>query len=148
MKKKIGEIDIENENVRLKSQLVRALADYDNLSKRTEKEKSESGLVWQIRLISDLLPVFDMIYDAQSHLEDQGLAITIQTLENTLKDDGFEKVDPKPGDVFDENLHEAVEVEKKDNFQDGEIVEVVLRGWKMTSGFTVRPAKVKVNKLN
>ena len=49
-----------NENQELKAQLVRALADYDNLRKRVEREKEEFEKLANLKLVIRLLPVLDI----------------------------------------------------------------------------------------
>jgi len=133
---------------RLKNSLARALADYDNLDKRVSREREELRVVIRAQFVSQLLPVFDMLYDAQQHLSDQGLAITIQTLESTLKELGIEKVDAREGALFNEEVHEAIETVIDESRENGEIVEELVSGWRFTEGPLIRPAKVKVNLKN
>jgi len=99
----------------LKEQLARALADYDNLRKRIEREKEDLGKLANIKLVIRLLPVFDMLEGAQRHLSDSGLAITIEEFMKVLKEEGIEKIESAPGDKFDEEVHEVVEVVDKDS---------------------------------
>ncbi len=139
----------QNELQELKNQLARALADYDNLRKRVEREREEiEGLV-KITIVSRLLPIYDMIEGAQKHLKDSGLAITIDEFITVLKEEGIERIEVKPGDKFDEELHEAIEVvdssvDEKANV--GRISEVILSGWRLNNGPIIRHAKVKVGK--
>lgn len=130
----------------VKAMLARALADYDNLNKRVEREREVLGKLASVGVITKLLPVLDMFENAQKHLQDQGLAIAIGEFLNVLKDEGLVAIDPKVGDEFDENTMEAIEVTsgEKDNI----ISEVVLKGWKFSDGQIVRHAKVKVSKNN
>jgi molecular chaperone GrpE (heat shock protein) len=85
-----------------------------------------------------------MLYGAQEHLNDSGLALTIKELEDTLKAEGIEKIEPKAGEEFSEELHEATEVGKKEGLKENQIIECVMRGWKFISGQVIRHAKVKV----
>jgi len=137
----------DRQETQLKDQLARALADYDNFRKRTEREREELRFVLARRIVARFLPVLDMLYEAQKHLSDSGIALTISSFEEALKSEGIEKIEPCKGDVFDPELHEAVEVEKRDDLKDNQIVECVLRGWKFSQGQVVRHAKVAVNKL-
>ena len=130
----------------LKSQLVRTLADYDNLTKRIERERETFGQVAKYRLVVNLLPALDMFYGAQSHLKDAGLAIAIQTFEESLADNGVIRIEAEVGGQFNEEYHEAIEAVEDKKRQNGEIVEVSLIGWKMADGMIIRPSKVKVNK--
>ncbi|MBI3443165.1 nucleotide exchange factor GrpE [Candidatus Woesebacteria bacterium] len=136
MKKKKDEL------TELKNQLARALADYDNLRKRTELEKGLWVKFAGERILTKLLPILDNFESAQSHLNDQGLAIAIGGFKKVLTEEGLEEIRPKPGDEFDANIHEAIEVIK--NGQEGKISEAVLVGWKFREGFVIRHAKVKV----
>ena len=132
----------------LKEQLARALADYDNLRKRFEREREDFGKVAKVMLIARLLSIFDMLEEAQKHLKDSGLAITLEEFVKVLKEEGFEKIDVKVGDKFDELIHEAVEVvDSRDaKGEEGKITEIILSGWKLVDGVVIRHAKVKVTK--
>lgn len=129
----------------LRNQLARALADYDNLRKRVEKEKQESEKRAGKRLFENILPAIDMFFDCQKHLGDSGLSIALDTLVSSLKDFGIEKIDAKKGEIFDEEFHEAVESVRLKDKKDKEIIENVLTGWKFEDNSVIRYAKVKVN---
>jgi molecular chaperone GrpE len=128
----------------LKNQLARALADYDNLRKRVERERDQVEKIAGAKFALKALSVFDMLEDAQKHLKDSGISLTIEEFEKVLKDEGVEKIESGPGTKFNEELHEAVEVVKTG--KDGKIADVVLTGWKFRDGPVIRPTKVKVNK--
>ena len=132
------------ETEELRNQLARALADYQNLVKRVESQKVQFEKISNLRLILRLLPVLDILRQAQIHTKDQGVAITIKEFEETLKDEGIEELKVKPGDKFDPDLHEVVEVVpgKENNI----ISEVVLSGWRFVDGPVIRHARVKVSK--
>lgn len=130
----------------LREQLARALADYDNFRKRTEREREELKAFLTGKLVVRFLPVLDQLYEAQKHLKDGGLALTINSFEETLKSEGIERIEPKEGEDFNEELHEAIEVGKNEKLGDGQVIECVLRGWRFSGGNVIRHAKVKVNK--
>lgn len=126
----------------LKNQLARALADYDNLKRRVERDKETFEKVANLRLVIKLLPVLDILKQAQGHLKDQGVAITIKEFEDALKAEGVEEIKVVEGDEFNPDLHEVVEVVPgKDNNM---ISELVLSGWKFVNGPVIRHSKVKV----
>jgi molecular chaperone GrpE len=137
---KISEKELEKAN----SQLARALADYDNLRKRVEREKEGFEKIASVRFAVKMLTVFDMIEEAQRHLKDSGIALTLEEFKRILKEEGIEKIEVGEGDKFDEEICEVVEVVK--NGKDGKIVEVVLTGWKFSDGPVIRPIKVRVSK--
>ncbi len=128
----------------MKNQLARALADYDNLRKRTDEEK----IIWikfaTQKFIANLLPILDILEATLAHTKDQGLAIGISQFKDLLKQEGLEEIRPKVGEVFDENLHEVIETILGKDDEEGKISEVILPGWRFIGGQVVRHAKVKV----
>lgn len=134
----------DNKVADLKQQLARALADYDNLRKRTQRESEEQYMLASAKVAVRLLPVFDMLEEAQGHLSDSGLAIAVAGFEDALKSEGIERLVVKKGDKFDEQLHEAVEV--VEGAKSGVIVNVEHSGWKLIDGPVIRHVKVKVGK--
>jgi len=134
------------EVVSLKSQLARALADYDNFRKRTEAREESLRLVITARFIGRFLPILDMLYAAQAHLNDSGIALTIKEFEDVLSSEGVEPISPKEGEEFNEELHEAVDTGVSEGLKDGQIINCVLVGWEFRDGNVIRHAKVVVNK--
>jgi len=135
-------VHLELESV--KAMLARALADYDNLNKRVERERSEIQKIISLRLIIKLLTVLDGLESAQMHLKDAGLAISIVEFKRILSEEGLTEIKPKVGEQFDENWMEAIEVVP--GTSNNGIAEVVLIGWKFSDGTIVRHAKVRVTK--
>lgn len=142
MKNKVKPIKENKEAIELKNQLARALADYDNLRKRTEMEKS----VWEKfsgeKILIQLIPVLDTFINAQKHLKDQGLELAIANFVKILNDEGLVEVNPKLGEMFDHNTEDAIE--SIPGGKKGQIMETLLPGWKYIDGHVVRFAKVKV----
>jgi molecular chaperone GrpE len=130
----------------VKGMLARALADYDNLSKRIEREKQDLGKIASVGVIIKLLPVLDNLESAQNHLQDAGLAISIGEFQKVLSDEGLTEIRPKIGDEFDHETMEAIEVVT--GMSNNRVAELVLTGWKYSDGTVVRHAKVKVSKKN
>lgn len=135
--KKLSEVE------ELKNQVARALADYDNLRKRVEAEKESWETIAASKVALKLLPIFDMLGDAQKHLQDSGLEIVLREFRETLLGLGVEEIKVKPGDEFDPLLEEVVETVK--GGKANTISEVVQSGWKIKNeAFIIRPAKVIV----
>ena len=139
-----GKDKVHEELEMVKGMLARALADYDNLSKRTEREREGLTKIASVGIVVSLLPVLDNLESAQAHLKDAGLAITIGEFKKVLSEEGLSEIRPKVGDEFDENTMEAIEVIK--GTSDNRIAELVLTGWKFEDGTVVRHAKVKVSR--
>jgi len=132
-----------------KHQLARTLADYDNLRKRTEAEKELWASFSAEKVLIKLIPVLDMLESAQKHTQDSGLAIAIGEFRKIFAEEGIEEIVPKPGDIFDPELNEAVE--SVSGGKKGHVSEVLLSGWRFlgekglpAGRQVIRPAKVKV----
>lgn len=137
---KKSQADVEE----IKAQLARALADYDNLRKRTELAEQVWVKFAGERILISLLPVLDNLEAVERHLKDQGLAIAISEFKKVFFKEGLREISPKKGDLFNHELHEAVEVE--DGGEKDTIADVILSGWKFEEGKVIRYAKVKVYK--
>lgn len=136
---------------KINKQLARALADYDNLVKRFERERPEVIKRATKSLVEDLLPVLDNLDRARAHLKDSGLDMAVSQFETILANYGVEEIMTIIGDKFDNNVHEAIEIVDPDSIgvegtkeQNGTIAAVLARGWKWQDGQVIRPAKVKV----
>lgn len=142
------EIELLQQQLReVKSQLVRTLADYDNLRKRIESEKIVWEKVAASKAVLKFLPVFDMILDAQRHLKDPGLEIVIGEFRKSLYELGVEEIRVEVGDKFNPINQEVTEMVA--GGKEGQVAEVVQIGWKISGEeFIIRPAKVKVYKVS
>jgi molecular chaperone GrpE len=144
-KSKIKSGDRVHEELEMvKGMLARALADYDNLNKRVDRERADLGKIASLSVIIKLLPVLDNLESTQVHLQDRGLAISIVEFKKVLSEEGLAEIKPKAGDIFDEQIMEAIEVVP--GTSDNIIAETVLPGWKFNDGTVVRHVKVKVSK--
>lgn len=138
-KKGDGKIkELEN----LRNQLARALADYDNLRKRTEAEREIWTKFAGKSILTKLFPVLDNLENAQKHLNDAGLAIAINQFKEVLGQEGLEEIKPQKEDKFDHEIHEALE--SIAGGKKGVVAETILAGWKYVDGPVLRFAKVKV----
>lgn len=126
----------------LKNQLARCLADYDNLRKRTEAQKALWGQFSTERVLIKLISILDSLESAQKHLKDSGLAIVTGEFRKVFEEEGIVEIRPQKNEVFNPELHEAIELVQGGN--KGKISELVLVGWKFEDGKIIRPAKVKV----
>lgn len=126
----------------IQAQLVRALADYDNLRKRGELEKEIWLKFSSERVLTKLLPILDTLESAQIQLKDTGLAISLAEFRKVFKEEGLEEIKPEPEDAFDHKVHEVVESIEGAKDKKGQIAETVLSGWRFTDGPVIRFAKV------
>lgn len=122
-----------------KNKYVRALADYQNLEKRTDEEKQEVRMYATRMFLEKLLPVIDNLEMADTHVGDEGLSIAMKEMHALLTKFGVEKIDVL-GETFDPYKMECIElVEGEKN----KVVEVTSSGYVM-HGKLLREAKVKV----
>lgn len=133
----------------MKNQLARAMADYANLTKKVEEERSEMYKLASISFMNKILPIIDNLKLAQNHVQDSGIAMIIGQMESLAKEQGFEEIKVNKGDIFDENTMDVAEVIETNNEKDdNSISEVVVTGWKYNDGTVVRHSRVKVYKQN
>jgi|WetSurSiteA1Bulk_404760.scaffolds.fasta_scaffold20677_3 molecular chaperone GrpE len=139
--------DIKTKEIMLSGQLARALADYDNLRKRVEKEKQIFEKVSNLRLVVKLLPVLDIIKKSQAHVKDPGIALTVEEFEKALISEGIEEIKVKVGDEFNPEIHEAIEVVGNPLSKGkAKVDEILLTGWRFIEGPVIRHTKVRVKK--
>lgn len=134
--------EAQNQNPELENQLKRALADYQNLERRVTEERRILSELSSALVIEKFLPVVDNLTAAQSHLNDQGLAMVIKQLQDILQSEGVTEF-AVAGEQFNPNLHEAAEVTEGEN--DNTIVKVLAKGYRIRDR-VIRPARVVVSK--
>lgn len=122
----------------------RALADYQNLAKRTNEEKEIFGKFANAVMIEKMLPVVDALEKAVEHTKDEGVNLALKQFKQILKDFGVVEMDIANKE-FDPNTSECIEVVQGEN--DNKVVCVLVNGY-MIHGKVLRPAKVKVSKKN
>lgn len=138
----------DKKNTNIKQQLEemetnwkRALADYQNLVKRTQDQQNMIRNFACVSLIERLLPAMDHLKMAAGHINDPGLNMVVEQFKKALEDEGLVEIKAL-NQEFDPTSMECMEmVEGETN----KVVEVVAEGY-MIGQKTIRPAKVKVGK--
>jgi len=130
-----------NKNQSLENQLKRALADYQNLKKRFEKEKSDFAQFANAALLDKFLAVLDDLERAQKHLKNDGLSLAIEQFKSVLKTEGVAELDLL-NKLFDPQSADCVEITSGPQ---NHIVGIIQKGYSL-HGQVLRPAKVKVGK--
>jgi molecular chaperone GrpE len=119
----------------------RALADYQNLVKRTENEKKEIMRFASTNVVSRLIPSLDILEMAASHSQDPGVNMAVKQFQQVLKEEGLEEIIPAENDPYDHTIHECIEVLPGNT--DNTVAQVLIKGYKI-GDYIIRPAKVKV----
>ena len=121
----------------------RALADYQNLEKRSKEERSNWIINANKDLIMKFLSVLDDLYRANKHLKDEGLRLIIQKFFGILNKEGLTEIPPTKGNVFVPESMRSIATIDVDGEQEGRVVEEALTGYKL-NGEVIRPAEVIV----
>ena len=142
-------IRAEEDSGRVREALLRKSADFDNLKRRTEKDKAEYFRFALAEALAEILGVVDNFERALAHRADAtgdefhaGIDMIARQLTDTLKKYGVVEV-PALGLPFDPNVHEAVVREETDSAAPGTVLEVLQRGYLLNDRL-LRPARVKV----
>lgn len=140
---------LKEENSKLKDQLLRTIAEFDNFRKRTNKEKTELILNGGKKTITDILPVLD---DFERALEDksddpvaikEGMQMIFNKFVKTLEGMGVKKIETNEAD-FNTDYHEAIAmVPGVGEDKKGKVIDCVQTGYTMNDQ-VIRHAKVAV----
>ena len=139
MTKKDSEI-LKKEIETLTGSWKRALADYQNLQKRYERERTDFIQFANSNLILRLIEVLNHLEKAAESLKDKGLDLVVTEFKRVLTEEGLEEI-KSHGEKFDPNFMEAVEVVEGKNEE--KVAEVINKGY-LLKGKVLLPAKVKV----
>ncbi len=128
---------------------LRTAAEYDNYRKRCVKDREEFMRYANRSLLEELLPVIDNFemgmqmagQDTQSMIY-IGMSMVKKQLDDFLTSQGVEALTTNVGDMFDHNVHEAIQSEASDK-PEGTILRVLRRGYNLR-GRLLRPANVIV----
>jgi molecular chaperone GrpE len=128
----------------------RLKAEFENYRKRVQRDNEELRLRAAEAVVESLLPVLDNMARAlqagAQHEEGQvlaGVERVADQLQGTLAGHGLEQLDVEPGVLFDPTLHEAILVQQTDEFEEGQVAQVLESGY-LLHGRLLRPAKVIV----
>lgn len=133
----------------------RALADYQNLSRRSRENECEAERQGARGVAAAMVTVLDhfemaLNQDLSKATPEQvrsGVAVIRDEIVKTLARFGLGVIAPKPGEEFDPNRHEAVMQAQPptDNpgIKPGQVVQLFQLGYAMNER-TLRPAKVSV----
>lgn len=142
------EEELQQHITELTSDVQRVQAEFINFKKRSDEEKALLSEFSKAQVIKDLLPVIDDLERALNHLPEdlkenkwaQGTIKVYDRLQKQLEKLGVKKIEAL-NQLFDPNLHEAVQVEGEGEQQF--VSEVLQNGYQLGSSI-IRHATVKV----
>ena len=136
----------------LEDKLIRQNADMVNYRKRKEEEINKMLKFANEDIIKELLPIIDNFERAINNTENlteteqkylDGFKMIYCSIVNILEKNEVKPIDGanKP---FDPTYHNAIMLEKNDNFESGMVIEVLQKGY-LYKDKVIRPAMVKVS---
>lgn len=154
--------DLKEEFNNLQDKLLRTAAEAENTRRRYEKMLDEAKVYSIATFAKDLLGVLDNLTRALQHHDAayatqhkhdneyllniiNGVSMIKNELESVFTKYKITQINPNAGDKFDYNIHHAVSQISDTQYEDGEIVNVMQIGYKLSDRL-LRPAVVAVAK--
>jgi molecular chaperone GrpE len=130
-----------------KDSWMRSQAEFQNYKKRLDRDNEMMYVSMKGDIIKKMLPVLDDLERAlQNRAADDawanGIELIVRKLQNILKSEGVKRIEAE-GAAFDPNFHEAISHEHHEDFESGQVIEVVQNGY-MLGERVIRPALVRV----
>ena len=138
---------------------VRTLAETENFKKRVARERVEERAFAAQEVVQALLPVVDNLERALAAAKaaagetpsadtplgqlEKGVELVLRQFEEALRRQGVSAVETPLGRPFDPNLHQPLVQEAAPGQEDGAVLEVLQKGWRMGDRL-LRPSMVKV----
>ena len=143
-KKALQDIKLKEENIDYQYKYSRALADYENLRKKTAQEKEEFAKYANEQLLYEIIPVYTNFQLALMHCEkssdqdsiNQGIKYIIKQLKEVLTKNSVEEIKTK-GEKFNPHTMEALKGEGK------KVKKQISPGFTL-KGKVIIPAKVEL----
>lgn len=121
----------------------RALADYQNLEKRSRDEKQEYYFYIITKILKKVLPAYDSLEKATEHIKDEGLTLVLKEFQKVLAEEGIKRIETV-GKKFDPKRMECIEVVEGE--EENIVVDELRSGFEIDDKHLIRPALVKAVK--
>ena len=139
----------QEENAKLRDQLLRTIAEFENYKKRTLKEKTELILNGGEKTITAILPVLDDFERAIADKNEdaaaikEGMELIFHKFNKTLEGLGVKKIETDDAD-FNVDYHEAIAmVPGMGDDKKGKVIDCIQTGYTLNDK-VIRHAKVAV----
>ena len=139
----------------VKTKLIEAHADFENIKKRLEKEKITAVNFANESFARDLLGVIDALEMAlntqiseeneQAKSLKEGVSLTIESFKAALAKHGVKMIETSVGGEFNPEIHNAMSYVESDSIANGFIAQVYQNGY-MYNERILRPAMVLIAK--
>jgi molecular chaperone GrpE len=145
----LSEVDRLNKELNHEHEMhLRALADFENYRRRTERERASTTQRGKRDLLLPLVELLDGLEQALQHANEepssviQGVSAIHRQLLRILEEQGVTAFD-SIGQQFDPTLHEAVGSAPREEHEPGRITKEIRRGYR-SGDELLRPARVLV----
>ena len=137
----------------LEEKYIRAYAEFDNVKKRLEREKYLALEYANEQILKDFLPILDTLESALDSTKNddseavskirEGIQLTIDNFIKALNKHNVVHI--STDGEFDPNVHNAIMQVPSADKQDGEIAQVIQKGYKYKDR-VIRPSMVAITK--
>lgn len=148
-------LELTKEIEALKDRVLRSAAETENLRRRYEKQIEDVREYSSSTIAKDMMSVMDNLARSLAYAPKDmdesvknfvlGVEMTQTELLSIFKKHGIEAIEPKTGDKFDYNLHNAISQIESDEHPASTIIDVMQIGYKIKDR-VLRPASVAVTK--
>jgi molecular chaperone GrpE len=127
-----------------REQMLRALADTENVRKRLQSEAANAQKYALERFAGELLPVVDSLEAGLKTADVSGLEVILRQLKGALDKANIREINPAPGERFDPHRQQAMAAVEADS-EPNTVVAVMQKGYTLHDR-VLRPALVTVAK--
>ena len=150
IEKLVKELDSEKQkSIQSEEKLKLALADFQNLSRKTQTD-IENGVNTKINEFAlDFLKIYDDFVRAkevfsESKINSDGLDSILKNMDSLLQKYHIEPIDAL-GEIFDPNFHEAISIISDPELDDDTITKEIRKGY-ISHKVVIRPTLVEISK--
>ena len=141
----------EEEHKRLENIALRAQADLTNYKKRSLEESTQSIQRNTMGIMLTIIPIIDDFEMALKHVDDnvtnddftEGVKLIKRKLLSVLEINSVKPIPVKIGDVFDPNIHEAIQHQESNEATDNTVIHIIRDGYYFREQ-TLRPVQIIV----
>lgn len=153
------ETELESALAEAQDKYVRTLAETENFKKRLARERIEERAFAAQEVVQTFLPVVDNLERALAAAKaaagevqaadsplgqlEKGVELVLRQFEDALRKQGVVAVETVVGQPFDPNLHQPLVQAPDAGSEEGAVLEVLQKGWRMGDRL-LRPSMVKV----
>ncbi|MEE3776188.1 nucleotide exchange factor GrpE [Campylobacter sp. CX2-4080-23] len=142
--------ELDSELAKVKEDLIRATADFENIKKRLEREKAEALKFANESFARDLLPVIDALEiaanlqsgdDEIANKIKDGINLTIEQFKKCFEKYGIKEIDTNG--EFNPEFHNAINYIETEEVESGKIATVYQKGY-LYNDRVLRPSMVVI----